>query len=66
MKKEGGDLVAFTNIADDDATIFHLVKAGYGTVGEIEQWDTPRLLDAVEFEMIQRDIELYHMQKPRG
>lgn len=57
--------MAFTNISDEDATIFHLAKRGYGSISEIEQMDTPQFLDLVEFEHIQNDIELYHMQKDR-
>jgi len=53
-------------VSDDDATIFHLARKGYGSVAEIEQWDTPCFLDAVEFEQIQNDIELYHIQQSRG
>ena len=42
-------------------TVFALAKKGYGTVAEIEQWDTPQFLDAVEYEMICGDIESHLM-----
>jgi len=54
--------VAFTNVSDYDATVFQIVKKGYGSISEIEQWDSERFLDVVEFEMIQSDIEAYHYQ----
>jgi len=38
-------------------TVFHLVKRGYGTVAEIEEWDSPQFFNAIEFEKIQNDIE---------
>lgn len=38
-------------------TVFHLARRGYGTIEEIESWDTPRFLDIVEYEKIQRDLE---------
>jgi len=37
--------------------IFMLAKKGYGTVNELNEWDTPQLLDAIEFEHIQNDIQ---------
>jgi len=43
-------------------TVFHLARQGYGTIAEIEQWDTPRFLDVVEYEQIRMDIELHHAQ----
>lgn len=54
--------MAFTNVSDYDATVFQIVKKGYGSISEIEQWDSERFLDVVEFEMIQSDIEAYHYQ----
>lgn len=56
--------MAYTNVASDDATVFYLAKQGYGSVAEIEGWDTPRLLDAIEYEQIQSDIERYRIQHP--
>ena len=52
-----------TNIDDDDATLFFLARRGYGSVDALERWDTPRLLDALEYEQIQMDIEAYHIQQ---
>jgi len=54
--------VAFSNIDEEDMTIFYLVKQGYGTRSEIEQWDTTEFLDAVEYERIQKDIEWFTFQ----
>jgi len=42
-----------------------LVKKGYGSVKEIEEWDADRFLDVVEFESIQNDLEAYHYQKAK-
>lgn len=39
--------------------IFFLAKNGYGTVLEIEQWDTDRFLDALEYEAIESAIIRY-------
>lgn len=38
-------------------TIFFLSKKGYGSIDEIEDWDTTRFLDAVEYERIIHNIE---------
>jgi hypothetical protein len=57
--------VVFSNVSDDDATLFHLARRGYGSVAELEQMDTPQFLDLVEFECIQNDIELYQIQQNR-
>jgi hypothetical protein len=56
----GGNLVSFTNVSDDDMTIMHLARQGYGSVNEISEWDSPQLLDAVEYEHIRMDLERYH------
>lgn len=67
MRREGdGDLVAHTNIADEDAAVFHLARRGYGSVVEIKQMDTPQFLDLVEFEQIYSDLELYHSQQAQN
>jgi len=57
------DFVAFTNIGDDDATLFFLVRRGYGSLTELQQWDTPAILDAIEYERIQDDLEAYQLQQ---
>jgi hypothetical protein len=46
--------------------LFHLAKAGYGSIRELEAMDTPEFFDLVEFEQIQRQIELYHVQQSRA
>ncbi len=42
--------------------IFMLAKQGYGTVNEINEWDTPQLLDAIEFERIHNDIQRHYAE----
>lgn len=49
--------IAFSNVSEVDQAIFSLAKRGYGSVGEIREWDTPLFLDAIEFENICCDIE---------
>lgn len=44
--------------------MFALVKAGYGSLAEIEAMDTPDFLDAIEFEQISADIQSYKMRTP--
>lgn len=68
IRVRGGDgpsYVEFTNVSDDDATIFHLARRGYATVTELLQWDTPELFDLIEFERIQQDIEQYQIDQAR-
>lgn len=48
------------------ATICHLARKGYGSLAELSQLDTPELLDVVEYEQIQQDLELYHLQQSRS
>jgi len=43
-----------------------LVKAGYGTLKELQELDTPELLDIVEFEMITADIEHHKLEQSRN
>jgi len=40
-----------------------MVKKGYGSLDEIERWDSDRFLDVVEFESIQSDLEAYYYQQ---
>ena len=37
-------------------SVFSLVKGGFGSVAEIESWDTPMFLDAHEFLSMQNDV----------
>lgn len=46
--------------------MFALAKAGYGSVAEIETWDTDQFLDALEFEQITADIQAHNMRAPDG
>ncbi len=43
--------------------MFSLVKAGYGSLAEIEAMDTTEFLDAIEFEQITADIQTYKMRQ---
>lgn len=42
--------------------MFALVKAGYGSLAEIQAMDTTEFLDAIEFEQISADIQAYKMK----
>lgn len=42
--------------------MFALVKAGYGSLAEIEAMDTTEFLDAIEFEQISADIQAHKMK----
>ena len=42
---------------------FALVKAGYGSLAEVEAMDTTEFLDAIEFEQITADIQAYKMRQ---
>ena len=42
--------------------MFALVKAGYGSLAEIEAMDTTEFLDAIEFEQISAEIQAYKMK----
>lgn len=46
--------------------MFALVKAGYGSLAEIEAMDTTEFLDAIEFEQITADIQAYKMRPTNG
>ena len=63
MRRESADYVAFTNVPDERATLYHLAKEGYGTIAELAQLDTTEYLDLVEYEQIRQDLELYHVQQ---
>lgn len=43
--------------------MFVLVKAGYGSLAEIQAWDTDEFLDAIEFEQISADIQAHQMKE---
>ena len=57
------DLILRKNISDDDMTVFHLAKQGYGTVAEIKEMDTKEFLDLVEYEHINNALERHYMSK---
>ena len=44
-------------------TYLALVKAGYGSLKEIQELDTPELLDIVEYENIIADITAWETRK---
>jgi len=56
-------LILFTNLDDEKITLLSLVKAGYGSLAELEALDTDDFLDLVEFESISRDIEAHYVEK---
>ena len=58
-------LIAKTNISDDDLMIFYLSKQGYGSIAEINDFDTTEFLDLVEFEHITNAIEGYQIKEAR-
>ena len=43
--------------------MFALVKAGYGSLAEVEAMDTTDFYDAIEFEQITADIQAYKMEQ---
>lgn len=43
-------------------SMFALAKAGYGSLAEIESWDTDQYLDAIEFEQMSADIQAHKMK----
>lgn len=45
-------------------TALTLVKAGYGTLKEIEAMDSTEFLDIVEYENIQADIQAHLIDNP--
>ena len=59
------NLIAKTNLSDDDAMIFYLSKQGYGSILELNKFDTPEFLDLVEFEEITNAIESHHTRESR-
>jgi len=46
--------------------MFALVKAGYGSLAEIQAWDTDEFLDAIEFEHISADIQAHHIREAQN
>ena len=56
----------YTNVSDDDAAMFYLARRGYGSLADLQEWDTPQLLDVMEYEHIQSDIEHYHIQQAQN
>lgn len=43
-----------------------LVKAGYGSLKEIQELDTPDFLDCLEYEEITQKIQSHLMEEARG
>jgi hypothetical protein len=46
--------------------LMQLARRGYGTLREMQQLDTPEVLDLIEFENIQADIEEHLMWEARN
>lgn len=49
--------VDHTNLSDLHILFFSLVKKGYGSLNEVKEFDTPELIDIIEYESIMNDIE---------
>lgn len=47
-------------------SMFALAKAGYGSLAEIESWDTDQYLDAIEFEQMSADIQAHRMEMAKN
>lgn len=52
-----------SNLDPERMTKLALVRAGYGSLAEIEAMDTTEYLDIVEFEQMRGMIEKYHQQQ---
>jgi hypothetical protein len=48
--------VLASNLTDYDFQLFYLVRAGYGSVSEIEQMDTEQFYNALEYEQIRAAV----------
>lgn len=46
--------------------VFALCKAGYGTIAEIERFDSATFLDLIEYENISNDIQTYLLKGARN
>lgn len=57
LPKGREDYVVFTNITGYTAQCFSLVRAGYGTLSEVQDMDSPDFLDAIEYGDIISSIE---------
>lgn len=55
-----------TNLSTYMIQCCNLVKAGYGSLAEIQQMDSPEFLDCLEFEEISNQITEYKMRENRG
>lgn len=55
------DYISKTNLTDDTMAVLYLSKQGYGTPQQIQEWDTPEFLDALEYEAIENAISR-HLQ----
>ena len=64
-RRESHNLIAQTNVSDDDMTVFSLAKLGYGSIKEIKEMDTKEFFDLVEFEQISGAIERHYMDEAR-
>ncbi len=61
----GANLIAETNLSDDDLLLYSLARKGYGSVAELNKMDTPEFYDLVEFEGIISAIEAHHINEAR-
>lgn len=65
MSATGENLIAETNVSDEDMMLFYLSKQGYGSISELNKLDTTEFLDLVEFEEITNAIENYHIRESK-
>lgn len=52
-----------TNLSPYMMQCCNMVKAGFGTLTDIQALDTPEFLDILEYECISNDIQKYLMDK---
>ena len=64
VKADSTQYIRSTNVDDLTFSQSFLVEAGYGTMKEVRQMDTPEFLDLIEVEMIKRDIQKYKIDNP--
>lgn len=65
MHHKDVNLIKYTNLDDYTMTVCTLVKAGFGSVAEIEALDTDEFLDLVEFMQISNAIEQHQIDEAK-
>ncbi|MEI5617660.1 hypothetical protein WB403_52105, partial [Streptomyces brasiliscabiei] len=54
-----------SNLSDERMTLLSLVKAGYGSLAELESLDTTEYLDIIEFEEMSAKVQAYKIEQAR-